>query len=186
MMRLRIHLLLTALAVAAVGNMPAHAADNDALMKNAMSAAPDGVAKNATIMIPDGKGGMTTLKKGTNGFTCMPDDPTTPANDPMCADANSMLWIQAYMAHAQPPDGKVGITYMLQGDSVASNTDPYATTPPAGGKWLTDGPHIMVFNATALLDAYPHAVTATPDSTQPYVMYAGTPYAHLMVPVKPQ
>ena len=103
MMRLRVHLLLTALAVAVVGNMPAHAADNDALMKNAMSAAPEGVAKDATIMISDGKGGMTTLKKGTNGFTCMPDDPTTPANDPMCADENSMLWIQAYTAHAQPP-----------------------------------------------------------------------------------
>jgi hypothetical protein len=105
MMRFRIHLLLTALAIAAVGNMPAQAADNDALMKNAMSAAPEGVAKGATIMISDGKGGMTTLKQGTNGFTCMPDDPTTPANDPMCADENSMLWIQAYVAHAQPPEG---------------------------------------------------------------------------------
>ena len=50
-MRLRIHLLLTVLAVAAVGKMPAYAADNDALMKNAMSAAPEGVAKDATIMI---------------------------------------------------------------------------------------------------------------------------------------
>ena len=60
-----------------------------------------------------------------------------------------------------------------------------SVTPPAGGKWLTDGPHIMIFNAKALLDAYPHAVTAPPNSTQPYVMYAGTPYAHLMVPVKP-
>jgi len=28
------------------------------------------------------------------------------------------------------PGGKVGITYMLQGDSVASNIDPYVTTPP--------------------------------------------------------
>jgi len=45
-------------------------------------------------------------------------------HDPMCADENSMLWIQAYVAHAQPPEGKVGITYMLQGDSVASNIDP--------------------------------------------------------------
>src|SRR6478736_2405564 len=167
MMRLRIQLLLTALAVAVVGNMPAHAADNDALMKNAMSAAPEGVAKGATIMISDGKGGMTALKKGTNGFTCMPDDPSTPTNDPMCADENSMLWNEAYMTHGQPPEGKVGITYMLQGDSVASNVDPYATTPPADGKWLTDGPHIMIFNAKALLDAYPHAVTATADSSKP-------------------
>jgi hypothetical protein len=96
-----------------------------------------------------------------------------------------MLWIQAKMTHAQPPEGKVGITYMLQGDSVASNVDPYATTPPAGGKWLTDGPHMMIFNTKVLLDAYPHAVTEIPDTTQPYVMFAGTPYAHLMIPVQP-
>jgi len=50
---------------------------------------------------------------------------------------------------------------MLQGDSVASNIDPYATTPPAGRKWLTDGPHMMIFNTKVLLDAYPHAVTET-------------------------
>lgn len=44
---------------------------------------------------------------------------------------------------------------------------------------------MMIFNTKVLLDAYPHAVTEIPDTTQPYVMFAGTPYAHLMIPVKP-
>ena len=71
---------------------------------------------------------------------------------------------------------------MLQGDLIASNIDPYR--PPTHGKWLTDGPHMMIFSSKVLLDAYPHNVTETPD-TQPYVMFAGTPYAHLMVPETP-
>ena len=48
---------------------------------------------------------------------------------------------------------------------------------------MTDGPHLMVFNSNALTTVYPHAGD-NPDTTQPYVMYPGTPYAHLMVPVK--
>ena len=114
-MRIRTQVFLTALAAVAVVNVPALAADNDAFIKSAMSAAPEGVAKDATIMIPDGKGGMMTAKKGTNGFTCMPAN--TPADYPMCGDENSMLWVQAYINHAPPPpDGKVGLSYMLQGE----------------------------------------------------------------------
>jgi len=33
----------------------------------------------------------------------------------------------------------------------------------------------------AVRKGYP--TKALPDTTQPYVMYAGTPYAHLMIPV---
>ena len=32
---------------------------------------------------------MRTLRKGSNGFTCMPDNPVTPGPDPMCMDANA-------------------------------------------------------------------------------------------------
>lgn len=184
-MRTKIQAVPAILILLAAGCLPAFAADNDAMIKSALSAAPAAVAKDATVMIGDGKGGMQTVKTGTNGFVCMPDDPTTPGSDPMCLDQNSMLWVQAYSTHATPPDGKVGIGYMLQGDSQASNIDPYATTPAAGDKWVTDGPHMMIFNSLAINASYPHDVTLTPDVTHPYVMFPGTPYAHLMVPVAP-
>src|SRR5205809_1125528 len=54
-MRFRPYLLLSALTVLAVSNMPTHAADNAAVIKNAMSAAPDAVATNATIATFDDK-----------------------------------------------------------------------------------------------------------------------------------
>ncbi|MDB5402246.1 MAG: hypothetical protein JWQ55_4264 [Rhodopila sp.] len=79
----------------------------------------------------DDKGGMRTLRKGTNGLTCTPDNPTSPGVDSMCLDANAMEWAHAWMTHQTPPD-KVGFMYMLADGSDASNTDPYAKGPEAG------------------------------------------------------
>jgi hypothetical protein len=157
---------------------PAAAASDEEIIKNAESAAPASVAKNAAVMTWD----MKTLREGTNGFTCMPDDTsTTTINDPMCVDKNGLAFIMAVMAKKEPPPG-VGFDYMLQGGGSASNADPYATH--VDGKWEPDdGPHVMIFGAKEALDAYPQP-KSNPDVTQPYVMYPGTPYAHLMMPVK--
>ena len=71
---------------------------------------------------------------------------------------------------------------MLQGGGNADNSDPFATKPP-DGKWDQDGPHVMIFNIKEAAANYPQP-KSHPDPTAPYVMFPGTPYAHLMVPVK--
>jgi hypothetical protein len=153
------------------------------LIASAMSAAPAHVARDATIMVMQADGKTRTLREGRNGFTCIPDDPTTPGPDPMCMDRNSMEFITAMTAHKTPPAGKTGLMYMLAGGTDASNTDPYATKPEAGNHWIKTGPHLMIVGGDAsFLDNYPKS--ADPDTKAPYVMWAGTPYAHLMVPVK--
>lgn len=149
---------------------------------SAESAAPASLAKNASIVTADASGKMTEVRKGTNGWTCMPDSPTTPGPDPMCFDANAGKWIAAMLNHKPPPEGVVGMMYMLEGGTDASNTDPYATAPTADNDWVKTGPHVMVVGSKELLAGYPSA--AKPDTSVPYVMWAGTPYAHLMVPVK--
>ncbi len=152
------------------------------LIASAMHAAPAALAKGATVVTMDDKG-MHTLRKGSNGFTCMPDNPATPGPDPMCADKNAMEWIDAWVAHKAPPSGKVGFMYMLAGGTDGSNTDPYAAKPAAGNHWIKTGPHIMIVGGDeAFYDSYPKS--ANPDTTQPYVMWAGTPYQHLMAPVR--
>ena len=150
------------------------------MIKSAVSAAPDAVANDATIIAMDEKGAMKTLRQGTNEFTCMPDGPS-PGLDPMCLDRNGLEWAKALMGHKDPPKGKVGFGYMLAGGSDASNTDPFATTPPAGQPWVDTGPHVMVLNSKGLFDGYP----TTPGNPKvPFVMFPGTPYEHLMMPVK--
>ncbi|WEX91171.1 hypothetical protein PZN02_004803 [Sinorhizobium garamanticum] len=175
--------LLAASSLVAVQGVAADAAPDDAaLIKNAESAAPAAVASGAAIHVMDEKGSMRTLREGTNGFWCMPDNPNTPGPDPMCGDANAMEWATAWMQKKEPPKGKVGFMYMLAGGSDGSNTDPYATKPEEGNNWVETGPHVMIVNATDMMQGYP--TDPKPDTSRPYVMWAGTPYAHLMIPVK--
>ena len=69
------------------------------------------------------------------------------------------------------------------GGTDASNTDPYAEKPTAANHWIKTGPHVMVVGADpSFYDSYPK--NADPDTSVPYIMWAGTPYQHLMAPVK--
>jgi hypothetical protein len=151
------------------------------MIKSAMSAAPAAIAQAATIVTMDEKMSMKTLRPGTNGWTCLPDMPTTPGADPMCLDKNGVEWVHAWMARKNPPADKMGFGYMLVGGSDASNTDPFATKPAAGGRWVDTGPHVMILNIGTRFDGYP---TTAENTNVPYVMFPGTPYAHLMVPVR--
>lgn len=173
-----------ALAVAALaGAAAAQPKMTDAqLIASAESAGPPAISKAATIMVMDGKS-MRTLRKGTNGWTCMPDDPSTPGPDPMCADRNGMIWGDALQAHKPPPPGLIGTAYMLAGGSDASNLDPFATKPK-DGKWVTTGPHLMILNARVAANSGYPTKEANPDTSRPYVMFGGTPWAHIMVPTK--
>jgi hypothetical protein len=151
------------------------------MIKSAMSAAPAAIAQGATIVTMDEKMNMKTLRAGTNGWTCIPDMPTTPGADPMCLDKGGLAWANALMGHTNPPADKMGFGYMLMGGSDASNTDPFATTPAPGGRWVDTGPHVMVLGIGTKFDGYP---TTSANTKVPYVMFPNTPYAHLMLPVR--
>jgi len=175
---------LAASAQAADKPAPDKKAPSDAeLIASAMRAAPPAVTKNATIAVMEANGTMRILRKGTNGFTCIPDNPDTPGPDPMCMDKNAMEWVGAWNAHKPPTPGKIGLMYMLEGGTDASNTDPYAKAPSSSNHWIQTGAHVMVVGADpSFYDTYPKS--ADPDTSQPYVMWPGTPYQHLMAPVK--
>ena len=96
-------------------------------------------------------------------------------------DANALKWAQAWMGHKDPPADNVGFMYMLAGGSDASNLDPWGKQPAEGHKWVETGPHVMVVGAPSLNALYPSG--PQPDTTKPYVMFANTPYAHVMIPV---
>jgi hypothetical protein len=154
---------------------PAASATNQ-LVENALSAGPPSVAAAAKVMLMDG----TVLRPGTNGWTCIPDDPAVPNNSPMCLDAAWLAFFDAYMHRRKPDETGVGIGYMLQSDMPVSNTDPFATGPAAGNQWLQDGvPHIMlIVSDGGLIEALP----VDPHNGGPWVMWKGTPYAHVMIP----
>jgi len=141
----------------------------------ALSAAPKSIAKDAGVMRMGKDGSMRTLRESKNGFTCM-----MIGTDRMCSDPNSMAFFGAMMKGETPTD-KVGISYMLAGDDGASNTDPKAEKKTADNHWIVTGPHIMVTGTSAKTLGYTE--DKDPDTTKPYMMWAGTPYEHAMVPV---
>jgi hypothetical protein len=187
--RLGVTVIAAGLALAggagAMGLIPGMKASGDqALIKSAMAAAPKSIAAGAMIIAMGADMKMRTLRSGTNGWTCMPDNPETPGPDPMCADENAMGFVQAWVGHTPPPADKLGFMYMLAGGTDASNTDPYAHGPAPDNHWVKTGPHVMVVGAPVakMMAGYPRA--PDPNTKVPYVMWAGTPYEHLMLPVK--
>jgi hypothetical protein len=139
------------------------------------TAAPDEIVGDATIVRIEANGDTRTLKKGTSEFTRFLGN-----NVPMCSDPAAMEWAKAWQTHAPPPD-KVGFIYMLNGDNGASNSDPRATKSEPSNHWIKTGAHVMIVGPPAkTMAGYPK--TADPDPTKPYVMWAGSPYEHLMLP----
>jgi len=157
--------------------------DQATKIKDAVSAAPPAISKDATVMDwPSGQSSeMPVLRQGSNDWTCLPDDPKTPADDPMCMDKGAMQWAKAWMSHSEPQLTSPGLGYMLKGGGSPSNTDPYAEKPVQGQTWLKEPPHLMVFPAGKL---DPSLYTTDPKAGRPWIMFAGTPYEHLMIPVK--
>ena len=98
----------------------------------------------------------------------------------MCLDRVWLAWGDAWMNKKPFMAEKIGIAYMLAGDTGASNIDPYAEKRTSDNQWIAEGAHIMVLLPDpAQLDALP----TDPNQGGPYVMWKGTPYAHIMVPV---
>lgn len=150
---------------------------------NALTAAPEEIARNATVKDwPSREGeGLTLLRQGTNGWVCLPDDQVTHGNDPMCMDEAFHDAVAAYLTGKAPKVTRVAYAYMLTSDAEGSNTDPRATHATPTNQWHHAGPHVMVlFPDAKLLDGLP----TKPSAYGPYVMFPGTPVAHVMLPVQ--
>jgi hypothetical protein len=145
-------------------------------IENALSAAPAGIAEGAAVVDWENN----VLREGSNGWTCMPDPPHLPGNAPMCLDGQWVKWAMAWSSHETPNITQIGMAYMLEGGSDASNTDPFATEPAAGHDWVKSGPHVMIIVPDpAALDK----LSTDPNNGGPWVMWKGTAYAHIMMPV---
>lgn len=173
--------LALALPSAAVAQQKAAPMSAAAKIADALVAGPKSITAQATVMdwpsSPNGK--PTVLRAGTNGWVCYPRMPGQPLDNPMCMDAAWQKWGEAYMGHKAPPPATFGLSYMLGPMDAASNTDPYATGPTANNEWGTDGPHLMLLVSPEALKSVP----AKRSKSGPYVMWRGTPYAHIMVPI---
>ncbi len=173
--------VLSVLPVAPAADKPG---SKQAEIARALSAAPVAIRPGAAVISMDEKGHETQLRSGNNGWTCLPHDPATPLGHPVCVDQSGWAWFQAAMTGHEPDPDKVGYSYMLQGGSTWSNTDVTATKLPPGRKAFIRLPaHVMVMNAKiANSSGFPSG--EDPDTHKPFVMYGGTPFAILIIPLE--
>ncbi len=146
-------------------------------IKSAESAGPPDLASKATIKNWDGK----VLRKGSNGWTCLPDMPGTKENDPWCVDKTWANFLDAYMNKTKPKYDQVGIAYMLGGDAAVSNSDPFAPKKTNDADWVTGlKAHLMILVPNV------KSMSGIPTEWRkggPWIMWKGTPYEHLMIPI---
>ncbi len=152
-------------------------------IEEAMSAAPSSISKNATILdYPTEPGGQNiVLRKGTNGWTCRPDNPHIPGNNPMCVDSQVFELLSAAGEKRDPNITQTGFGYFLQGGHGRSNLNPWDNSPTPDNEWMEPQvPHIVLVSPDkSILEGLPTKM----DNGGPWVMWGDTPYAHIMIPV---
>lgn len=172
---MRLH-LLSLVTVALV--VPGQVLAQPAAVQSAMSAAPSSISDHARIMAWDGE----VLRSGTNGWTCLPNRPDTPGEDPWCVNDPWLNFLEAYVSKTEPSYEQVGIAYMLMGDTPVSNTDPYATSRTTDEDWVEDlGAHLMILVPDRSSFS---SLSTDPNNGGPWIMWPDTPYAHIMIPLE--
>ena len=151
-------------------------------IRDALAAAPPQVSTGATVLDWPAEAGadFRVLRQGDNGWTCLADLPGDGNFEPMCNDAAWMEWIRAFAAGEEPAVDRVGVSYMFNSRWATSNLDPTATEETPDNMWVEGGAHIMIIVPDPeMLGQYP-----SEPGPGAYVMWGGTPYAHLMVPLE--
>jgi hypothetical protein len=159
------------------------ASANAEMVRLASAGGPPHVSGAASIarLEPDGR--MTVVRPGTNGFTCflMPD----PGNPPVCGDTAATQFLSdAVAGKPRPTNTKPGIAYMAAGGSHHERPDGQAVMQAAPGtKVVKEPPHWMLLWP---VDAQTSGLPTHDTGGGAYIMFADTPYAHLMIHQDPR
>ena len=164
---------------AAPAPTPAPVMSDAQFITAAEGAAPATISgKAAIVRIDAAKKATTEVRAGTNGFTCslIPDE----SNAPFCADKNGWAWMSAaFTGQPNPPNTVPGIAYMGKGGlHFETPTGDIVMMAGPGTKTVAEPPHWMLLSA---IDPATSGLPTKPNAGGAYIMFAGTPYAHVMI-----
>jgi hypothetical protein len=168
-------LILPSIALHAQASPPEAQAE---FIKAAEEGAPARISSKAAIARLEPTGKLIPVRPGSNGFTCtlMPDESTAP----LCADEHALRWFVAAVAkQPKPPAAAPGVAYMAKGGMhYETPAGEVVMNKSAETKDVREPPHWMLLTP---LDPAATGIPARPNAGGSYIMFAGTPYAHLMV-----
>ncbi len=147
--------------------------------KLAESGAPAAISSKAAVArIDPKKKAVTEIRAGSNGFTCsvIPDG----SDAPFCGDKNAWAWFAAaFTGQPKPPNTEPGVSFMMQGGvHYETATGEIVMARGSNTKDVKEPPHWMLMWP---IDAGASGLPTKPNAGGVYIMFAGTPYAHLMV-----
>jgi hypothetical protein len=146
---------------------------NQAQMARAIAAGPPTVTGAARIVGTDSQGKLIVLREGNNGFTCQPGNPNVVGRPASCSNEAARLWSADLAAGKPKPTNTVaGFVYMLAGTTERSAS---GSTVTGGRQWMIIWP----------FDPKATGLSATKKDTGAYILWAGTPYAHLHIMGQP-
>ena len=147
-------------------------------IRSAEEAAPASISSAATIARIEPGGKTTVVRQGTNRFTCsiVPDG----SNAPFCADeAGWSFLLSAFAGQPRPSTTTPGIAYMAKGAVHYETPDgTIVMERSATTKEVKEPPHWMLLWP---IDPETSGLPTRPNAGGTYIMFAGTPYAHLMI-----
>jgi len=164
--------LSTATATLPPGTFTTSSHSDEWKIVNALSAGPTSITEKATVIdwpanskdvISHGR----VLRRGTNGWTCMPDIPGRPQHDPMCVDETMMKWVKATLAGKKPDIDRVGLSYMLMGEAREGRGATQAKDPHQAKEWFYVGPHVMIVLPDSAKDGL-RGINQDLSNNQPY------------------
>jgi len=170
--------LVSPSAVLAQAKPAGHASEADVeFIKSAEAGAPARISEKAAIARVEPKGKVTMVRPGSNGFTCalFPDE----SHAPFCGDRSAFRWFVAAMSQQPKPPTTGGVAYMAKGGVHYEMPDgKIVMAPTATTKEVKEPPHWMLLTP---LDPVASGIPTRPNAGGSYIMFAGTPYAHLML-----
>jgi len=148
-------------------------------IKLALSAAPTSIAKEAGVMFLGEDGKLMEVKKSANGFNCLPALENDPEPDPICFDAAVGQFIESFLSKAEKPSNTVpGVAYMAHGGYHWERDGKVLMEKEPGAKRVKEPPHWMIMWPFKSEDT---KLPNRPNPSGAWVMFDGTPYAHLMI-----
>jgi hypothetical protein len=146
---------------------------------------PEFISRNAAIAWIDSSGTLHPIREGSNGFTCVIVRPD-PFAGAICGDQNAAAWLLAMLhgAAAPPAMSAPGIAYMAEGgthfeDAQGNVLMEHELSPHAAGSHrVREQAHWMLIWP---FEAATSGLPTKENATGTYIMFAGTPWAHLMV-----
>jgi hypothetical protein len=150
---------------------------NEEYIRDAVQGAPERISGQAAVIRIEPGGKTSSLRQGSNGFTCglFPDASLAP----VCADEPGWAWLTAALSNKpKPPNTRPGIAYMAKGGVHYEMPDgKIVMAASAQTKEVKEPPHVILWP----FDPAKSGPPTKPNAGGAYVMFEGTPFAHLRI-----